>query len=108
MERYTQKSTLTDYVIGAGALAVTLLPGCGAKEDKIAPDPIAQHSLDMEVANAETVNGSNTGNHLELDLRKAEEVFWQYWNSLKDADTTTLRSICTDDSYSMIPSTKQG
>src|SRR3989344_4614091 len=77
MERYTQKSTLTDYVIGAGALAVTLLPGCGAKEDKIAPDPIAQHSLDMKVANAETINGADVKGG-ELDLSTPEKAWEAY------------------------------
>ena len=85
MERYTQKSSLTDY-LRAGALAVTLLAGCGAKEDKIAPDPIAQHSLDMKVANAETVNGANTGSHLELDLSTPEKPLDYFFQALMDPD----------------------
>ena len=76
--RYQQSAPLL-YVAGLAAA----ISGCG-KEDKIAPDPVAQHSLDMKVANAETVG--RTGSHLELDLSTPEKPLDYFFQALMDPD----------------------
>ena len=96
MERYTPKSS-SDY-LKAGALAVTLLLGCGGKEDKIAPDPVVQHSLDMKVANAETVNGG-----LELDLSTKEKTASYFFKAAATKDENALAEVMGNSRLHEIP-----